>query len=126
MGRQVSAAITSSLAILLGILTFQAGSATQFDRVPEPLYRGLDPRGLEAAHRTVQRALETGPSDTTHRWAHPASGSSGKVTPLRTFRIAGGSYCREFRETVVIAARKVTATRVACRTEAGDWLRILD
>jgi surface antigen len=125
MGR-VSAAMTWALAILLGLLTFQPTSATQYDTVPEPLYRGLNARDLEAAHQTVQRALESGPSHSTERWKVPASGSSGKVTPLRTFRIASGYYCREFRETVVTNARKATANRVACRTEAGLWLRILD
>jgi anti-sigma factor RsiW len=60
-------------------------------------------------------ALAVGPADRSVAAAleSSASGIDGAITPLATFRVATGGWCREF-ETIV-------GSGVACRTGDGEW-----
>jgi surface antigen len=86
----------------------------------DTFYNGLSVEEAAIARQAVQQALETRPSDDALRWNH-GNGSSGSVTPLRTFRIKTGHYCRDFAETVNTGAQPVSAVRTACRGSQGTW-----
>jgi surface antigen len=94
--------------------------------VPEPLYERLGPAGVDTAYHKVQEVLETGRSREAYRWRDAADDSSGTITPLRTFRIASGAYCREFHEAVVIDGTTHSDLRVACRDDLGIWRKVLE
>ena len=52
------------------------------------------------AARTRQAALETRPSGVPSRWHNPSTGNAGAITPTRTYKSAGGIYCKEYQLTV--------------------------
>lgn len=88
----------------------------------DPLYAKLTDRELVYAMNTVQTTLETAPSGQTGTWNDEQSGSSGSITPMRTFQTAEGDYCREYRETISTAEMETFEMRLACRTADGVWL----
>ncbi len=61
------------------------------------------------------------PSGNTVAWNNPDSGNSGTVTPQRTFQTAGGTYCREYQQTVRIGGHREDAYGTACRQPDGAW-----
>jgi len=117
---------TGRLAFLFGL--FLAACAAED---PSSAATGPDDlhfAGLGAAERgraeaALQEALETRTSGATAHWIG-AGGSAGSVTPLRTFRIVTGHYCRDFLETVVAAGETRNRRATACRDETGIWRRV--
>ncbi len=99
-------------------------SACAIDRPREPardpLYNGLSAEAALAARQAVQRALETRRRDDVYQWRH-GNGSSGSITPLRTFRIKTGHYCRDYAVTIVNGSQPVSSMRTACRGSQGFW-----
>jgi surface antigen len=65
-------------------------------------------------------ALDRRLSGATLTWANPASGSSGSVTPLRTFQTADGRWCREFEARVDAPVWGERRVGIACR-EGERW-----
>ena len=70
----------------------------------------------------LQEALETLPSHQSKQWEMPDRTSSGFVTPLRSFKIKTGHYCRDFMQTVSSNGEIVSTQGTACRTDDGRWL----
>lgn len=108
-----------------------ATSACQGSAPPEKTGSGrvIDSPDISATSRkqavmAFQDALETLPSNQTKRWKSPDGSASGFVTPLRTFRIATGHYCREFLETVSTNLGLLSSQGIACRTRKGHWLQV--
>lgn len=87
-----------------------------------PLYDRLDPDSRQLAESTLQSTLESQPSDATARWQSAGNSTSGSITPLRTFRIKTGHFCREFRETVERDGEWVARIEIACRNQNGGWV----
>lgn len=87
------------------------------------LYFGLNDEEAETATNAVQQALETGASEQPLSWQGEA-GAAGTVTPLRTFKITTGHYCRDYREVVSRGTVSVAAVRRACRTQSGVWRQV--
>lgn len=71
--------------------------------------------------QTSQHALETAPVGQPMTWRNPDSGNSGSVTPTRTYQQADGSYCREYRQTIVVNGKSQQAFGRACRQVDGSW-----
>lgn len=88
------------------------------------LRAGLSPADVVSADRTVQEALESALSNQNRRWVGARNGTYGFVTPLRTFRITTGHYCRDFLETVARGASVLSVTKTACRDDDGQWKEI--
>lgn len=75
----------------------------------------------------LTEALEKRLSGVAVDWHNPASGSRGAVTPVRTFRNADGSWCREYLEEATIEGALDKRRAIACRESDGQWhTRILD
>ena len=74
----------------------------------------------------LQEALETKRSLKEFvSWSSPETGRSGKVVPVRTYRREDGTFCREykFEESHPLPDRPNYG--IACRTEAGKWIKQL-
>lgn len=80
----------------------------------------LDQRDKRLAAEAQQRAMETAPTGQPVAWNNPDSGHSGTVTPTRTYR-SGGTYCREYQQTVTIGGEQQKVYGTACREPDGSW-----
>lgn len=81
----------------------------------------LDKADMAYYNQSAQKALETTRTGTTTPWNNPDSGNSGTFTPVRTFQQAGGQYCREYSQTIIIAGQPEEGHGTACRQPDGTW-----
>jgi len=110
---------------LLGVLIplVNPVDAAEFDYLRDPLYRDLDRSQSARAAMSVQDALETQPSGNTFTWSHDSQALQGGVTPIRTFKIRSGHYCREYREVLHLGDSMARERqRIACRLDPGRWV----
>jgi len=75
----------------------------------------LDARDKRLAAQAAQQAFES------NRAGQPDSGHSGSITPTRTYQLANGQYCREYRQTIVVGGQQNQAYGTACRQPDGTW-----
>lgn len=54
-------------------------------------------------------------------WSNPDTGSSGSVSPVRTYQNAEGQYCREFQQEVTVGGQAEQLFGTACREADGSW-----
>jgi surface antigen len=80
----------------------------------------LDQRDKRLQAEAAQRALETAPSGKPVAWNNPDSGHSGTVTVTHTYQ-SGGTYCREYQQTVTIGGKQEKGYGTACRQPDGSW-----
>ena len=73
---------------------------------------------LQAA--AFAEAMDRRASGQSVAWTNPDGGTSGHVTPLRTFRAADGRWCREYRQELIAPGGKERSVGIACR-EAEGW-----
>lgn len=81
----------------------------------------LDDRDKRMAAEAAQQAFETNTTGQPAAWTNPDSGNQGSVTPTRTYQLASGQYCREYRQDVLIGNEKHQTTGTACRRADGTW-----
>lgn len=81
----------------------------------------LDARDKRMAAEAAQRAFESTQTGQTSVWRNPDTGNSGSITPTRTYQIAQGQYCREYRQTIVVGGESHQAYGTACRQPDGTW-----
>ena len=113
-----------SLCLGLGLGVAAGCGAAQEQLSQRAFYDRLDEADVLHAWSALQETLETRVSNQTGLWRNESSGNSGAAVPLRTFRIKTGTYCRDFRETIVAANRKTSRTGTACRTGNGEWIPV--
>ena len=66
------------------------------------IYGALDEAEAVTAAQHVQDTLERTPSRQDVSWKSVNGRASGTITPLRTFKIRSGNFCREFVEAVAV------------------------
>jgi surface antigen len=81
----------------------------------------LDARDKRLAAEAATRAFENNHTGQASVWRNPDSGNSGSITPTRTYQLANGQYCREYRQTVTIGGEQHQAYGTACRRPDGSW-----
>src|SRR5919109_4977530 len=81
----------------------------------------LDAADREKARVAASQALESVPSGQSVAWRNPDSGNSGVVTPIRTYQVSTGQYCREYTQTIYIGGEKHQSYGTACRQPDGSW-----
>ncbi len=86
-----------------------------------PLYSKMTPEDVRLASITMQETLEGAEDRTPRGWSNHHSGNSGTITPVKTYLAESGSFCRDYRETIVIEDRAETHLTRACRDENGVW-----
>lgn len=80
----------------------------------------LDRADLAYYNNVSQRTLETAKTGSSVSWQNPDSGTSGQITPTRTYQ-ANGSYCREYTQTILVGGRQQEGHGTACRQPDGSW-----
>ena len=106
-------------ALCLAGFTVASCGTTEEPVRPDWLYAGLGAEEVAVARTAMQQALETRSSDEGYVWG------SGVVTPLRTFRIKSGHYCRDYQEAVTAITGSASETRTACRDGKDNWRRVV-
>jgi surface antigen len=101
------------------------GAAARGETGPGPaFYQKLASSDVAAAWTALQDVLETHLSRQSGKWFNGTTGNEGSITPLRSYRIAGGSYCRDYRELVTRSGRAIAHTGTACRNLDGVWIPV--
>lgn len=80
------------------------------------------------AERSAQLALEYDKDSTPRPWTNPETGTTGTVTPTRTYQ-QNRTYCREYAQTIQLRERGSKDIKgqgeakagVACRQPDGKW-----
>ena len=112
--------------LALAALILTACGSTKPEAPPPPpdrVYGQFDDVTRRMAEQLMQAALETQPSGDTESWRGD-DGRSAHVTPLRSFRIRTGHYCRDFSLVVLGNSGSLSATRTACRSSEGQWIDV--
>jgi surface antigen len=81
----------------------------------------LDQRDRQLASQAAQQALEAAPVGTAVPWTNPDTGHTGAITPVRTYQVADGRYCREYQQVVTIDGQQQRSFGTACRQPDGGW-----
>ena len=119
---------------ILGVIAWLAAScssapapepepAEQPTATSEDIYLELSEADRAAAAAAVQEALENTASSQALAWDGP-DGIAGLVTPLRTFKIKTGHFCREFIEAIASGPKLRSVRQTACRDQQGHWQRV--
>ncbi|MHA1152635.1 MAG: RT0821/Lpp0805 family surface protein [Alphaproteobacteria bacterium] len=87
-------------------------------------YGALTESDIDLARSALQDTLETRVSGEPGNWQNGTTGIEGSVTPLRTYRIASGTYCRDYQEIVTGQESILTRSRTACRDANGVWIPV--
>lgn len=101
------------------------GASARGEPSPGPaFYQKLARSDVAIAWAALQRVLETYPSRRSGYWFNGTTDNEGSVTPLRSYRVAGGSFCRDYRELVTKSGRAIAHTGTACRNADGAWIPV--
>lgn len=79
-----------------------------------------------AYEQTAQKGLNQSNDGEIVEWRNPESGNSGIFRPVRSFRLADGRYCRQYRATVSFDKTVRSGAGMACRQRDGQWLVVSD
>ena len=88
--------------------------------VGSELGKSLDKADMAYANQANQNAYDA-PIGETISWNNPQSGNSGSVTPVRDGYSAGGRYCREYQQEIVVGGQRENAYGKACQQPDGSW-----
>ncbi len=119
-GRQFAGLVLGGA--LLALPWPSARAAEELTLEQRPLYASSSPPEKVLVQEALQQALESRPSREILRWVSQESGTSGFITPLRTFKINTGHYCRQFMEAVARQGDLASAIETACRADDGLWI----
>ncbi len=81
----------------------------------------LDRGDMAYYNKSSQSTLETAKVGETSTWSNPDTGNRGTITPTKTYRSDGGSYCREYQQTISVGGKTEKAFGTACRQPDGSW-----
>jgi surface antigen len=81
----------------------------------------LDARDKQMASQAAQKAFESSQSGQPSVWNNPDTGNSGSITPTKTYQLANGTYCREYKQTITVGGEQHQAYGTACRQPDGTW-----
>lgn len=82
--------------------------------------KSLDSADRAAIDRAQSRAY-VAPVGERIAWNNPQSGNSGTIVTTREGTAAGGAYCREFQNTIIVGGKQEQAYGTACRQPDGSW-----
>ncbi len=79
-----------------------------------------------AYDQTAQKGLNESNDGEVVEWQNPETGHSGIFRPLRSFHLADGRYCRQYRATVSFEKNVRSGAGMACRQGNGQWAVVSD
>ena len=83
--------------------------------------QSLDRADQMYASQARQQALAAAPVGQAIAWSNPQSGHSGQYAITREGYAGGGTYCREYQQTIVVGGQSERAFGTACRQPDGSW-----
>ncbi len=83
--------------------------------------QALTAQDRQLAAAALEEALDRTLSGTAVGWHNEASGSSGEVTPIRTFRNFDDRWCREYEARTMVREQIDVRRAIACREDSGIW-----
>ncbi len=98
-----------------------AGGAAGFSAT-----RALMGSDRAAYEQTAQRGLNESKDGEIVEWQNPETGNSGIFRPVRSFQLADGRYCRQYRATVSFEKNVRSGAGMACRRGNGQWAVVSD
>ena len=110
--------------LAVGLFLTVAAAQMANGQTPDVLYGQIGASDAARARAILQETLETRRSQETAEWQSDAAGISGTVTPLRTYRVKGNFFCRDFRETLIVTGSPIERVGTACRRVDGVWIRM--
>ncbi len=81
----------------------------------------LDDRDKRMASEAATTAFEQNRTGQTSVWNNPDTGNAGSITPTKTYQLATGQYCREYKQTITIGGEPQQSYGTACREADGTW-----
>ncbi len=75
----------------------------------------------EVDQNCVGQTLEHVPDGETIYWNNQRADTQYQVTPVKTYQVNDGRYCREYQTTSVIGGRAQQTYGTACRQSDGSW-----
>ncbi len=112
-------AASLAAAVVAGAVSFLV-SSRQIEREVARLAAATAPGAL-ARDKAISQALESLVSGTSLEWQNPDGIMVGSVTPVRSFRVASGQWCREYLLLDLLPGGSDRRRGVACREEDGHW-----
>jgi len=88
--------------------------------------RALMGSDLAAYERTAQKGLAQASDGQILEWQNPETGNSGIFRTIRSFKMADGRYCRQYRATVSFEKNVRSGVGMACRQDGGQWQVVSD
>lgn len=88
--------------------------------------RSLMGSDLAAYERTTQKGLVQADDGQILDWQNLETGNSGIFRTIRSFQLADGRYCRQYRTTVSFARNVHSGVGMACRQDKGQWQIVSD
>jgi len=79
-----------------------------------------------AYDQTAQKGLSESKDGEVVAWRNPETGHSGIFRPVRSFYLADGRYCRQYRATVSFEKNVRSGAGMACRQGNGQWAVVSD
>lgn len=112
------AASFAALVIGLGVSLYLTDQRVERQLAALEARLEADQRYREAA---LSKVLEKHVSGETVVWENPDSGSSGEITPVRTFKSSKGQWCREYAANAWLGEKQEFQRAIACREAGGLW-----
>ena len=88
--------------------------------------RALMGSDLAAYERTAEKGLTQAGEGQVLDWRNPETGNSGIFRTIRSFHMADGRFCRQYRTTVSFAKDVRSGVGMACRQDNGQWQVVSD
>lgn len=110
----------SKTVLLAGLAVLIAGCQSSYPNATPEVLTSAQSSQLHDA--TLRETLETMPDRTSLHWDDPDSDAEGYAVPLGTYRMADGTYCRDYYTRATAAGTSVLTQGYACRMEDGRWV----
>jgi surface antigen len=118
LGAGAGAGIAAAAGASPGVIVFSAVGGALIGGL---IGKQLDNRDKQMAADAAARAFEQNRTGQASVWNNPESGHSGSITPTKTYQLANGQYCREYRQTITVGGEPQTSSGTACRQADGSW-----
>lgn len=82
---------------------------------------GIDKTAAIGIKEHFQQTLGTSPSGEMTRWSDNSKKISFSMTPLATYRLPGGTPCRQYEQRLDLGWQSKFYYGIACRSESGLW-----
>lgn len=104
------------------VLQINTSPSRQPKRLELTAFQPALPSEAKEAYRDFfQEIMETQPSGQSIRWDDPDRSLHVDITPIKTLRLKGNTYCRNYRMSLQAASGTRQGAGMACRNEKGDW-----